>query len=297
MSSGSLPLILREALLQLRRGVAQAAFTGLTLSVTLLCLGLFAAGERVTARILDLLRDDLRVVVYLESSVDRVRADAMTLAVRGFPGVRGALFRDREEAGRRFRELMGDEADDLFRFVGGNPLPESILVTVGSREEAVLVADRIRRDFPLNVEEVCFSADAYERVASFLALARSAAAALVALLALVACGAVVMAVALAVDSRREEIEIMRLVGATRAFIAAPYFVAAALTALCAAGVAALALHGLRGALAALFATKAPALVPLLDGIPDARLLAALAATGLAIAALGCALGLARRLRG
>lgn len=296
MNSALFALSVREALLQIRRGAAQAAHTVLALAVTLFCLGLFAAGMRFSDRALSLLRDDLRVVVYLEPGVDRVRADAMTLAIRSFPGVRGALFRDRDEAERRFRELMGPQTSDLFRFVGGNPLPESILVTVESSERAAETADRIRRDFPLNAAEVCYSADAYERVASFFALARAAGAALVACLLVVGIGSVVMAVALSVDARSEEIEIMRLVGATRAFIAAPYFVSACLLSLVSSTAAGGALLALRGALARFFAQKAPAIVPLLDGIPDPPLLLGLVLAGLLVAAGGSAVGLLRRLR-
>jgi cell division protein FtsX len=136
--------------------------------------------------------------------------------------------------------------------------------------------------------------DAYERLASLLAIARRAGAALVALLLLVGVGAVVMSVALGIDARREEIEIMRLVGATRGFIGAPYVVSSCLVGVAGAFAAAVAL-ALRGRARRLSRRRLPRRSRFFRSAGGRRA-AGLLAAGVAVAAGGSPFGPARRLR-
>ena len=72
---------------------------------------------------------------------------------------------------------------------------------------------------------------------------------------------------LAVLARRDEINIMQLVGATPSFIRGPYLVAGALQGLVAAGLALVLLEALRAAVLVWAADTAAALVDLVGGRP------------------------------
>lgn len=287
--------MIREAFLHLRRGGLQALFTALVLAVTLFCFGAFSSGLEFADRVLGLLKSDLTVAVYLEDGVQKFAVEGMLAKLKLWPEVREAAFRDKDAAMQRYRAMMGPESADLFRLLEGNPLPESILVTVDSVAGATRVAERIRKEMSLYVSEICFSADAYDRISALLVLARSVGAAVLAGLLVVAAGAVFMAIALGVDGRREEIEIMLLVGATRFFVGAPYVIEAALLGLAGSLGAIGGLFLLKGALHAFFLAKIPAAAPLVADLPSLQAVAAVLVVGVLLAMAGSLIGLRRRL--
>jgi cell division transport system permease protein len=102
---------------------------------------------------------------------------------------------------------------------------------------------------------------------------------------------------LAVFARREEIEIMKLVGATDGFVAAPFLIEGTLQGLLGGALAALALVGLHGALVPRLQAAVPLAraLSLADTLPPALLLS-LALGGAAVGLLGSALSVARTLR-
>jgi cell division transport system permease protein len=102
---------------------------------------------------------------------------------------------------------------------------------------------------------------------------------------------------LAVFARRDEIEIMKLVGATDAFVAAPFLVEGALQGLLGAGLAVLALLALHAAVVPRLAAAVAIAggLGLGDTLPPG-LLAVLLAGGAAVGLVGSALAVRRALR-
>ncbi len=140
--------------------------------------------------------------------------------------------------------------------------------------------------------EVDYGAAWLERLQALLAGARTAGLALLALLAGGTAVLVSNTLRLAVFARREEIEIMKLVGATDAFVGAPFLIEGALQGLLGGGLAAGALLGLHAALAprvvaavglaAPLTREAVLPWPLLLGLAGGGALLGLTASGLAL---------------
>jgi cell division transport system permease protein len=144
------------------------------------------------------------------------------------------------------------------------------------------------------VEEVRYDREWLDRLAGGLAAAELAAAAI----ALVVFGAVVFVMAavlrLAVLARQEEIEIMRLVGATPALVRGPFLVAGLVQGLGAAWAALLVVEGGRRALLASAGSPGLPLVQLLAGAPlDGRSALALLAAGTLVGLVGAYLAVRR----
>jgi cell division transport system permease protein len=253
-------------------------------AVNLLALGtiaavLFVAGvamlvlSNVERRVVAL-RDEVRVTIYLTAAMaDDERRDLMRELGQA-PEVRRVEFVSPREALRRYRTWAADMAE-LAAELETNPLPASLDVflrpeTPAAQAAAAITARVERRP---GVEEVRFNQAWLERVESLIALARAGGGAL----AVVIFGAVVLVVAgvlrLAVHARRDEIEIMRLVGATPGLIRGPFLVAGAAQGLI-ASVAALAV--VEGVRSAALAWTGSGSLPLVGLVADRPLQAGLA---------------------
>jgi cell division transport system permease protein len=189
-------------------------------------------------------KNDLRVSVYLVDGAPAAEVDALharVLAVRGVVRVERV---DKDEALRRFRASFSDLAD-VPKELGTNPLPASLEVVLDSgpqaRDAARAVGEAVA-GAPA-VEEVRYDQAFLDRLDSLLDVARWGGAGL-GLVVLTAVAFIVSSVLrLTVYARRDEIDIMHLVGAPPMLVRGPFLVA---------GIA----QGLMGGLFGLFLVEA-----------------------------------------
>jgi cell division transport system permease protein len=145
--------------------------------------------------------------------------------------------------------------------------------------------------------EVDFGTAWLERLEEFLRRARMAGLALLLLLGLATAVLVSNTLRLAVYARREEIEIMKLVGATDAFVGAPFLLEGLLQGAMAGGLAAVTLLGLQAALLPRLAAAIGPLAALPPGTgPAWPLLLSVVGGGTAIGLLASGLAILRFLR-
>jgi cell division transport system permease protein len=162
-------------------------------------------------------------------------------------------------------------------------------------EEARQLSARLRQ--VAGVADVDYGTAWLERLERILQRARTAGLGLLILLGLTTAVLVSNTLRLAVYARREEIEIMKLVGATDAFVGAPFLLEGLIQGAVAGGLAAAGLLGLQ---AALLPRLAAVLGPLASIPPGAAppwpLLLGLAAGGAGIGLLASGLAIFRFLR-
>jgi cell division transport system permease protein len=194
-----------------------------------------------------------------------------------------------EVALSRLAESLGEEAHVL-EGVGPGALPDAIEIDGAgiSLEGARELAARLRA-VP-GADDVDYGTAWLEPLERFVARARAAGIALFVALALATAILVSNTLRLAVFARREEIEIMKLVGATDAFVAAPFLLEGLLQGLLGAGAAVLALVGVHGLVVPRLAAAVAAAggLTLADTLPPALLLSLLGG--------GAAIGLRERAR-
>lgn len=268
-----MPYALREALAAFRRAPLLTGLSALMIGLSLFVVGLFGLSTYNIRQVLDRVESRVEVVAYLQ---DGTPADAVRLAqeeISAFPEVREVLYVSREQALEVARQEL-DEFQLVFSDLEVNPLPASFEVTLRpthrTPETVRAVADRIAGyDF---VEDVRYGREWLDKV--FLLRRIAAAAALIMGIAFAAVAAVIIgtAVRLAIFARREEIAIMRLVGATRGFVRRPFLLEGLFTGLLGAGIALACTYGV-------YRVLSRAVVDL-EWIPDAWVLGGLGAGAL-----------------
>jgi cell division transport system permease protein len=259
-----------------------------TIFVAVLSIGLVAAALSTAERLLGAWAGEVRISVYLARGADLERAGAAVAALA--PG-RAVERVPAAEGLRRLAQGLGEEAR-LLDGVGADALPDCVEVAVPgiTLEEARALSARLRQ-VP-GAAEVDYGTAWLERLEGFLRRARVAGLGLLLVLGLATAVLVSNTLRLAVYARREEIEIMKLVGATDAFVGAPFLLEGLLQGGLAGGAAAAALLGLQAALGpTLVAALGPLAAlpagaalpwPLLLGVVGGGAAIGLLASGLAI---------------
>lgn len=168
---------------------------------------------------------NIRIMVYLKDGSTEAQSQDTTYLIQGFDGVQKVEFISRAQALSEFKTQLKHQAS-LLDGLRENPLPDSFEVELKKGavrlNQIESIADQITR-MPA-VESVEYGQQWMERFASLLNLFRFAGMILGGIF-FIASGLIVANTArLVLYSRRDEVEIMRLVGATDLFIKAPFYI-------------------------------------------------------------------------
>jgi cell division transport system permease protein len=215
----------QEALTSLWRSRLVNAVSVGTIAVSLFVLGAFLTLAGRLGRVVDRWTEKIEIVVYLEDGVeDRVR-DSLENRLRADPAVASIQLVTQEEALARFKKLFRDLAS-LPEDLGENPFPASLEVGLREDHQSPAEVKRLARKFAdvPGVQEIQYDLLWIERLATGVRLLRGAGAFLGGILVLAGVFTISNVIRLTVYAREDELDIMRLVGATRAYVKGPFVV-------------------------------------------------------------------------
>ena len=238
-------LALRAAFSGLRASLATSAVAAATIAVTLVLVGAFGLVVANMERILQRFGEDLRVSAFLVEGLAPDEQEAIRTRATGAPGVLGVELVTEAQALARFRASRVSRAA-LLDGLEDNPLPASLEISLvperRSREGLALLVQALEQ-MP-GIAELGYGHEWVEGYARALSLVRGLASGLGAVLMLAALLIVTGTIRLAVYARRDEIQILELVGAGRTFVAAPFLIEGMLQGLAGGVLALLTLLGL-----------------------------------------------------
>ena len=214
--------LLGEALRDLRRAGRVAVSAILLITLSLAALGAFWLLSSNMSEAVAQFRERVKLVVYLKREPNQVEANALVERVRAMPGVAAVRYVGKAEALGALKQLLGKDAA-VADTLPQNPLPASLEITP-TAEGATLDGARalVRRLSTLpESEEVGGGVEWMERFAHGQRLLWLFALGVGAVLALAAILTVTTATTLVLHARRDEMEIMRLVGAPEHIVRMP----------------------------------------------------------------------------
>jgi cell division transport system permease protein len=214
--------LLGEALRDLRRAGSVAVSAILLISLALAALGAFWLLSSNISQAVAQFRERVKIIIYLKREPTTVEASALIGRVRGMPGVAAVRYIGKTEALGTLKQVLGKDAA-IADALPQNPLPASLEVTP-TEDGATLGGARnlVTRLTALpETEEVGGGVEWMDRFARGQRLLWLFALSVGAVLAGAAMLTVSTATALVLHARREEMEIMRLVGAPEHVVRLP----------------------------------------------------------------------------
>jgi cell division transport system permease protein len=203
------------------RNAAMSLAATATMTLMLLLLAGFWIVQAGFLASLSYVEDKVGVVADLNDNISGASVDELEVRLGAMPEVRSIEYISKEEALRRYREeRLAQGQEDFTQFLPENPLPASLEVKLQSPEDYRVVADFLNAE--AIVAKVQNIEDTTERLVSLTNFLRTFGVLLLVVIGAIVLFIVINTIRLAVLGRSEEIEVMRLVGASDAFIRWPF---------------------------------------------------------------------------
>jgi cell division transport system permease protein len=203
------------------RNAAMSLAATATMTLMLLLLAGFFILQNGLLAGLSFVEQKVEVVADLSVTASEAEIGDLRARVEALPEVRAVTYVSRDEALVRFRASRAAQGqEDLTRYLDDNPLHASLEVKLRDPADYSAVTDALRAD-PA-VDRVQNITDLVNRVLTVTEFLRTAGVVILAVIGAIVLFIVINAIRLAVVARSEEIEIMRLVGASDAFIRWPF---------------------------------------------------------------------------
>ena len=285
--------MLSEAVRSIGANVSTTVAATMTVLIGMFLLGLFIAFATYARSWSDHVKDELVVKVFFDRDATPKQVDAVRFKLDSNSQVKTFHFISAEEA----LKIMKDQRPDLFGTpLPYNPLGPSYTVDPVKAEYTESIANTLKEGgYPAGVHNVTFGEEKAKRILKVANVINSIF--LLAGLILLAASTILIAntIRLSIFSRRREIEVMKLVGATNWFVRGPFMLEGLIC-------------GLGGSILAIFLLflskeiALPSIIPRLDSGPGVQALSfwaialILMAMGLLLGAAGSGLTLRRFLR-
>jgi cell division transport system permease protein len=214
---------LRQAWASLWRGKGSSVFAILAIALASSVFGAVALVSFNADRVLARWWASAEFSVYLRDDATSEQRGVVETLLDQSGAVGGREYVSKEQALARFRREFAELAS-MTSDLGGNPFPASLEVRLRDRTDADGAGELLLRRVATlpGVEDVRYDRAWLSRVGQGLEAIRRVGIALALLLAAAAAVTVASVVRLGMHARRDEIEIMELVGASAAFIRGPF---------------------------------------------------------------------------
>ncbi len=214
-----------EAWTSLWRSRLLNALSIATIAVSLFVLGAFLSVASNLSEVVARWTQKVQVTFYLEDGLGPTIRESLVDQLKGDPAVSAVSFVSREEALARFRALFKDLAT-LPEELGENPFPAAVEATLRPGHQT---ADEVLRvvhayEKAPGVEEAQYDLIWIQRLGTAASLVRGVGAFLGGILVLAGVFTISNVIRLTLYARQDEIDIMRLVGATTAYVKGPFVV-------------------------------------------------------------------------
>ncbi len=215
--------IIREGVSGFGRAKLAAIGSVITVTISLLLLGLFYVISTNTTRIISNIREKVEMEAFLQEPVTPPLIAEIQKEINDVEGVDRVQFISKEEAAKIFREEFGEDVGSVLNF---NPLPPSFKVFLKepyrNTQKAELISATIKRI--KGVDEVIYRREMLEFIEKQAKVLDLVGLGLGIIIGLSAIFLVSNTIRLTIYAKRRSIQAMKLVGASRWFVRAPFII-------------------------------------------------------------------------
>ena len=192
-----------------------------SLFLALYFVGLLAIAGENTKSILQYLRSKYKIEVFFKQDIEYQSAKSISASILKIKGVRSSTVINKDDAVRIFKDQFGE---DILAILGYNPLPISAVVNLKRKSDQLLDASPIVNEIKSldGVEEVRYQGHLIKKIERTYAKIMKYFPFMAMVFVLVAVLVIYNTVKLSIFARKELINSLKLIGATKLFIQTPF---------------------------------------------------------------------------
>jgi len=210
-------LFFSEAVRSIGANISTTVAATMTVLIGMFLLGLFIALFSWVNSWTDHVRKDVIVKVFFVQDATEQQINAVQSKVLTFPETKSVVFISKEDALKKMKEKYPELTQNL----SSNPLPPAYEVTPKDADQVKALADKLQ-PLPAGVDKVDYAEKKTQRILAVTNVIKYIF--LLGSLILLAASTILIAntIRLSIFSRRREVEVMKLVGASNWFIRGPF---------------------------------------------------------------------------
>jgi cell division transport system permease protein len=221
-----------EALRAMRRNVAPTTAAVVTTVLTAILIGVLVPIFQTTQSKSAEVRSQLELRVFLFDDATRGEINSLQTEIQAIPNVKEVDFLSKADALAEFRRDYGQENRDVLKELRGNPLPANFIVKPDDAADLDAIRAAIQppneSGKPTYISPIVQQVDNRQATANKIEEVTGALKLVLTVITALLIGASLLLIGntirLSIYTRRREIEVMRLVGATRWFIRWPFMI-------------------------------------------------------------------------
>ena len=211
-----------EAFKSIRRNGFLSLATVTTVTVSLFILGAIALLVMNTSSYLDGLEQDVEISAFIDQTYTDEQALLLADRLRSLPGASEVIFVSRQEAMESMQGRYSKSGYDLEETMESNPLPNSYRIKAADPHGVKALAQSVSS--LEGIYRVNYGQDIVDQLFSITKGVRWGGGCLVGMIIIGAVFLIGINIRLSIYSRRQEIYLMKLIGARDSFITRPFYI-------------------------------------------------------------------------
>jgi cell division transport system permease protein len=211
--------VLSEVMVGLWRNVTMTIAMIITMAVSLAMLGASGLMYLQVNSMKEFYYDQIEVAIFLNNDVTDQQRSALDQALKSDPLVAQVIYESKEKAHEKFKTMYAD-APDLVNAVKPGQLPESFRVRLKNPEQFEQINEKYKNNE--GVETIVDQQRLLDKIFNILSAVQTGALGAASIMAIAALLLVGNTIQVAAYSKRREVAVMKLVGASNWFIQAPF---------------------------------------------------------------------------
>ncbi|MFQ5864691.1 MAG: cell division protein FtsX [bacterium] len=213
-------------------GLGRARFASFvatgTVAISLILIGIFLIITVNLGRLVANLRSRVELEVFLDDSWNEIKIQELGDTIRQIEGVEELTFISKEMAALEFKKLFKDQQDEYFKTLGYNPLPASFRIELKENYRSFSGAEKVFQTIKsleeINEEDIVYRREFLVILEKYIKIAIAIDFLIGSIVCLSALLLVSNNIRLIIFAKKNIIETMKLVGATKLFIQTPLYI-------------------------------------------------------------------------
>ena len=215
--------LILEGLKNILRNKGTSFISSLLLSISIFTISMIIVANDNTQKVLQYFRGKYKIEVFFKDNISDQKATSLVSKIRKISGVRTATLIKKEDALRIFKDQFDE---DILKVLGYNPLPVSAVVNLSRTKKGGIKIDQIIRNIKGvgSIEKVIYQGSLIKKIEKNYLRFKNKIPYLVGFMILINVLLIVNTIRLSLVSRKQLINNLKLIGASKTFILTPFII-------------------------------------------------------------------------